>query len=87
MPNKRSKEKLPGKIIRNYAFSHSVHTKNTRGTLPETVFEKTPEEALAFLKIQIPDLEDNYQIDLPQGVVLSNSRGEGFYDKPVFIWR
>lgn len=86
MPNRRNPKKLEEKIARNYVYQHSISAcrNNDPDEVRERVFVGTSEEVvgavLAELKDQRTKGEEGEIPDYPQGLVISDSRGEGFFD-------
>ena len=83
MSNKRSLGKLETKKARNYAFQHSAHTTGTRKNIievEETVFVGTPEELEAAVLAELGGERSGLIPEVPQGLILSDSRGAGYFD-------
>ena len=86
MSNRRSKRKLEEKAARQYAFKHSVRTTGQRMNIievKETVYIGTAEELAGAVLAIVAGERTGMIPEIPQGLILSDSRGEGFYDVQV----
>lgn len=84
MPNRRSPGKLEHRKARNYAYQH-CRVSPEKDEIKEIVFAGTPEELEAAVLSVLQGERTGAIPELPQGLVLSDSHGEGFFDNPINI--
>jgi len=90
MPNRRSQKKLEERIARQYVYKHSKSAcrNNDPDEVRERIYTGTPDEITEHVLAALGELELKEQItvkrepipEYPQGLVISDSRGEGFFD-------
>ena len=82
MPNRRSPKKLEEKIARQYAYQHSVtaNRNNTKEEMRERVFIGTSKDLAEAVLAECKGDRQGAIPDFPQGLVISDSRGEGYFD-------
>lgn len=79
MPNRRSKKKLEEKVARQVAFRNS-EVSHDRDKIREVIFVGTPDQLKGDVLAIIRDHREGDIPEIPQGCVLANPIGEGFYD-------
>lgn len=91
MPHRRSKQKLEERLAKRYVYKNSktVHRCNDPNEVRERIYTGTANDVTAHVLSRIRELEVELQKDvrregvipdLPQGLVISDGRGEGFFD-------
>jgi hypothetical protein len=82
MPHKRSPKKLEARIAKQYAYTHSVtkHRNNDPDEMRERIFVGSPDKLTAHVLAEMGGERHGEIPDLPTGLVISDSRGFGFYD-------
>jgi len=87
MPNKRSLGKLELKLARNYVYTHKItrHANNDPDEVREVIYTGTPEELQSEVLSKLQGERSGYIPEYPQGLILYDSRGHGFFDKQDYI--
>ncbi len=83
MPNKRSLGKLESRLARKYVYQHCIWKKDglRRNTqITECIFTGTEKAMRETVLAELKDKRSGEIPDYPQGLVISDSRGEGFFD-------
>ncbi len=93
MPNKRSIGKLEAKLARNYVYQNSTSACRNRDPdeVRERIYTGTSEQVVCHVLAEIGRLEQKNKTNIkraeipeyPQGLVISDSKGEGFFDNPA----
>jgi hypothetical protein len=86
MPNRRSHGKLEAKLVRQYVFKNCIKEPDIKdGEVRETVFTGTDEDAKSFVLAEIGEHRTGTIPDAPQGLVIHDTNGRGFYDNPLAL--
>jgi hypothetical protein len=91
MPHKRSPKKLEERIAKQYVYKHSVNKRrnNDPNEMTEKVYTGTSDDInghvlakLGEIQQKSPNLKLDREVipDYPQGLVFSDSHGEGYFD-------
>jgi hypothetical protein len=90
MPHKRSQKKLEERIAKQYVYKHSVlaHRNNNPDEITERIYKGTSDNIIGHVLSTLGKMELEQKItltrepipDYPQGLVFTDSRGEGFFD-------
>lgn len=82
MPHKRSPKKLEERIARQYAYKHSVSAcrNNNPDETRERIYTGTPEQLEGAVLSEMQGERNGAIPNIPQGLVISDSRGEGYFD-------
>jgi hypothetical protein len=90
MPNRRSPKKLEERIARQYVYKHSVlaNRNNDPNEISERIYTGKEEDIAGEVLAKRKELEiktnaviDHNEIPVyPQGLVFTDSRGEGYFD-------
>ena len=84
MPNKRSPRKLEERLAKKYVYQNSVvaNRNNSRDEVRERIYVGTPDDVVAAVLAEAAGdrSEDGVIPFYPQGLVISDSRGGGFFD-------
>ena len=93
MTHKRSPKKLEERIAKQYVYKHSInkHRNNNPEEMTEKIYTGTSDEINEHVLAKIGEIEQKTNIkvereeipEYPQGLVFSDSHGEGFFDVHV----
>jgi len=82
MPNRRSKKKLEERLAKKYVYQHSVTVtrNNDPNEMRERVFTGTSQDLEGYVLAECKGERQGIIPEYPQGLVFSDSRGQGFFD-------
>lgn len=82
MPHKRSPKKIEERKAKKYAFQHSIirHRNNALDEMTERIYIGTPDELQGAVLAECKEAREGTVPEIPQGLVIGDSRGEGFFD-------
>lgn len=82
MPHKRSPKKLEIRAAQKYIYQHSVNVNrnNNPDEMRERVYTGTAEDVAGAVLAECKGERSVAIPEYPQGLVISDSRGEGFFD-------
>jgi hypothetical protein len=82
MPHKRSPKKLEERIARQYVYKHSKSAcrNNNPDEVKERIYMGTTDDLREHVLAEIQGERQGEIPEYPQGLVISDSRGEGFFD-------
>lgn len=82
MPHKRSPKKLEERIAKQYAYKHSVTAcrNNCPNEMRERIYTGTPDGVREHVLAECKGVRTGAIPDVPQGLIISDSRGNGFFD-------
>jgi hypothetical protein len=83
MPHKRSPKKLEERIAKQYAYKHSVtaNRSNDPDEMRERIYTGTEKQLTEHVLVEMQGIQRSGVIpEFPQGLVISDSRGEGYFD-------
>lgn len=82
LPHKRSLKKLEERIAKQYAYKHSVSAcrNNDPDEMRERIYTGTSQDCAGAVLSEMKGERNGLIPDYPQGLVISDSRGEGYFD-------
>jgi hypothetical protein len=82
MPNRRSPKKLEERIAKQYVYKNSVSAcrNNDPDEIRERIYTGTPDAVREHVLTECKGERQGVIPDYPQGLIISDSRGEGFFD-------
>ena len=82
MVHRRNPKKLEERLARKYVYANSVSAcrSNDPDEIREKVFTGKPEDVEKYVLAEIKGERQGVIPEYPQGLVFSDSRGEGFFD-------
>ena len=82
MPHKRSPAKLEERLAKQYLYKNSVTAcrNNNPDEMRERIFIGTPDEVKEAVLSEVKGQREGIIPDFPQGLIISDSRGTGFFD-------